>query len=64
MTTIDTSILYLILPFTVLGFMVAGYLVSQVVWNIGEHSSAKKKLVKTQKELAEAQLQALKGRGL
>jgi hypothetical protein len=64
MTTIDTSILYLISPFTVLGFMVAGYQISQVVWKIGEYFSAKRKLVQTQKELAEMQLRSAKGRGM
>jgi H+/gluconate symporter-like permease len=64
MITIDTSLFYAIVVYAVIGVMVAGYWFSQFLWKTGEHFSAKKKLVQTQKELAEAQLQALKGRGL
>lgn len=64
MIELSTGIFYGIVTYAVIGALVVGHFVSKVLWNFFENIGNKKKLLQTQRELAEAQLQALKGRGM
>lgn len=64
MIELSTAVFYGLLTYAVIGAFTAGHFVSKALWDFFENIGNKKKLLKTQRELAEAQLQALKGRGM
>jgi hypothetical protein len=64
MIELSTGMFYVFVVYAGVGALTVGHYVTKAVISFFENKGNKKKLLQTQRELAEAQLQALKGRGM
>jgi hypothetical protein len=64
MIELSTPVFLGLALYALIGALVIGSKTADIAWNFKEQIVTKRKLLQTQRELAEAQLQALKGRGM